>query len=120
MTDKELPVKVEAALAVQSFLTHESKMEKLIESSVCGTYIYKNIYIIEYLMKNFFSQIKEITLELLKLLQQTESDDITSVVQKVIATYYDTLAPIMYDICHDLVCFLFIINIFVLVLLLPL
>jgi len=59
----------------------------------------------------FSSQIKEITLELLKVLQQTENDDITSVVQKVIATYFDKLAPIMYDICQNLVCILIISNI---------
>lgn len=59
-------------------------------------------------MQLSFLQIKEITLELLKVLQQTENDDITSVVQKVIATYYDTLAPIMYEICQNLVCILFI------------
>lgn len=62
----------------------------------------------------FFPQIKEITLELLKVLQQTENDDITSVVQKVIATYFDKLAPIMYDICQNLVCILIIISIIVL------
>jgi len=62
----------------------------------------------------FFPQIKEITLELLKVLQQTENDDITSVVQKVIATYFDKLAPIMYDICQNLVCILIIISIVVL------
>jgi len=59
-------------------------------------------------MQLSFLQIKEITLELLKVLQQTENDDITSVVQKVIATYYDTLALIMYEICQNLVCILFI------------
>jgi len=62
----------------------------------------------------FSPQIKEITLELLKVLQQTENDDITSVVQKVIATYFDTLAPIMYDICQNLVCILILINTIVL------
>lgn len=59
-------------------------------------------------MQLIFQQIKEITLELLKVLQLTENDDITSVVQKVIATYYDKLAPIMYEICQNLVCILFI------------
>jgi len=59
----------------------------------------------------FSPQIKEITLELLKVLQQTENDDVTSVVQKIIGTYFDKLAPIMYDICQNLVCISFIINI---------
>lgn len=45
-------------------------------------------------------------LELLNVLKETENDDITSVVQKVIATYYDKLAPIMYEICQNLVCIL--------------
>lgn len=48
-------------------------------------------------------------LELLNVLKETENDDITSVVQKVIAVYYDKLAPIMYDICQNLVCILFLI-----------
>lgn len=59
----------------------------------------------------FYSQIKEITLELLKVLELTENDDITSVVQKVIATYFDKLAPIMYEICQNLVCIFIIISI---------
>lgn len=46
-------------------------------------------------------------LELLNVLKETENDDITSVVQKIIATYYDQLAPIMYDICQNLVRILF-------------
>ncbi|CAH1736251.1 importin-7 isoform X1 [Aphis gossypii] len=79
LTDKELPVKVQAGLAIQALLIAENKVEQLLEP-----------------------RIKEITLELLKVLQQTENDDITSVVQKVIATYYDTLAPIMYEICQNL------------------
>jgi len=45
-------------------------------------------------------------LELLNVLKETENDDITSVVQKVIAIYYDKLAPIMYDICQNLVSIL--------------
>ncbi|XP_060853016.1 importin-7 [Rhopalosiphum padi] len=79
LTDKELPVKVQAGLAVQALLIAENKVEQLLEP-----------------------RIKEITLELLKVLQLTENDDITSVVQKVIATYYDKLAPIMYEICQNL------------------
>ncbi|XP_022160682.1 importin-7 isoform X3 [Myzus persicae] len=79
LTDKELPVKVQAGLAIQALLIAENKVEQLLEP-----------------------RIKEITLELLKVLQQTENDDITSVVQKVIATYFDKLAPIMYDICQNL------------------
>ncbi|KAL5234872.1 hypothetical protein ACI65C_002282 [Semiaphis heraclei] len=79
LTDRDLPVKVQAGLAIQALLIAENKVEQLLEP-----------------------KIKEITLELLKVLQLTESDDITNVVQKVIATYFDKLAPIMYDICQNL------------------
>lgn len=54
-----------------------------------------------------FLQVKEIMLELLNVLKETENEDITSVVQKIIATYYNKLAPIMYEICQNLVCILF-------------
>lgn len=52
-------------------------------------------------------------LEILNVLKETENEDLTSVVQKVIAVYYNKLAPIMYDICQNLVCILlnyFVIN----------
>lgn len=62
----------------------------------------------------FPPQIKDITLELLKVVQETENDDITCVVQKIIGIYFDTLAPIMVDICQNLVCILIIIYIIVL------
>lgn len=45
-------------------------------------------------------------LELLNVLKETENDDITSVVQKIIAIYHNKLAPIMYDICQNLVSFI--------------
>ncbi|XP_025407718.1 importin-7 isoform X2 [Sipha flava] len=80
LSDKELPVKVQAGLAIQALLIAEEVVEPLLEP-----------------------QIKEIVLELLNVLKETENDDITSVVQKVIAIYYDKLAPIMYDICQNLV-----------------
>lgn len=51
-------------------------------------------------------------LELLNVLKETENDDITSVVQKIIAIYYDQLAPIMYDICQNLVCIFILLHLF--------
>lgn len=46
-------------------------------------------------------------LELLSVLKETENDDITCVLQKIIAIYYDKLAPIMYEICQNLVSIVF-------------
>lgn len=45
-------------------------------------------------------------LEILNVLKETENEDLTSVVQKIISLYYNKLAPIMYDICQNLVCIL--------------
>ncbi|VVC45335.1 Armadillo-type fold,Armadillo-like helical,Importin-beta, N-terminal domain [Cinara cedri] len=80
LSDKELPVKIQAGLAIQALLIAEDGVEQFLEP-----------------------QIKEIVLELLNVLKETENDDITCVVQKVIAIYYDKLAPIMYEICQNLV-----------------
>ncbi|KAL4091262.1 hypothetical protein QTP88_025979 [Uroleucon formosanum] len=79
LNDKDLPVKVQAGLAIQALLLAEHKVEKIL-----------------------LPKIKDITLELLKVVQETENDDITCVVQKIIGIYFDTLAPIMVDICQNL------------------
>ncbi|XP_050524127.1 importin-7 [Daktulosphaira vitifoliae] len=80
LTDKELPVKVQAGLAIQALLIAEDKVEPLLEP-----------------------KIKEIVLELLNVLKETENDDITGVIQKTIAIYSDKLGPIMMEICQNLV-----------------
>ena len=48
-------------------------------------------------------QIKEITLELLKIIRETENDDLTSVMQKIVCTYTEQLVPVAVDICQHLV-----------------
>merc|ERR1719187_1501954 len=48
-------------------------------------------------------QIREITLELLKIIRETENDDLTSVMQKIVCTYTEQLVPVAVDICQHLV-----------------
>jgi hypothetical protein len=48
-------------------------------------------------------QIKQITLELLSIIRQTENDDLTSVMQKIVCTYTEQLMPIAVEICQHLV-----------------
>jgi Importin, protein involved in nuclear import len=48
-------------------------------------------------------QIKQITLELLTIIRQTENDDLTSVMQKIVCTYTEQLMPIAVEICQHLV-----------------
>jgi hypothetical protein len=79
--DGEAPVKVEAAIAVQMMLTSKGEAAR------------------QYLEP----QIKEITLELLKIIRETENDDLTSVMQKIVCTYTEQLVPVAVDICQHLV-----------------
>ena len=79
--DKEPPVKVEAAIAVQMMLSSKGDLAK----------------------KYLEPQIREITLELLKIIRETENDDLTTVMQKIVCTYTEQLVPVAVDICQHLV-----------------
>ncbi|XP_024936416.1 importin-7 isoform X2 [Cephus cinctus] len=79
LTDQDLPVKVEAAIALQMLLSAQDKAEKYIEPLV-----------------------KQITLELLTIIRETENDDLASVLQKIVCTYTEQLMPIAVEICQHL------------------
>ena len=48
-------------------------------------------------------QIREITIELLNIIRDTENDDLTSVMQKIVCTYTEQLTPVAKDMCIHLV-----------------
>ena len=48
-------------------------------------------------------QIREITIELLNIIRETENDDLTSVMQKIVCTYTEQLTPVAKDMCIHLV-----------------
>lgn len=50
-------------------------------------------------------QIKRIALELLNIIRETENDDLTSVMQKLVCTYTEQLTPIAVEMCTHLVSF---------------
>ncbi|KAH0951493.1 hypothetical protein HN011_002965 [Eciton burchellii] len=79
LTDQDLPVKVEAAIALQMILTAQPKAQKYIEPLI-----------------------KQITLELLNIIKETENDDLTNVMQKIVCTYTEQLMPISVEICQHL------------------
>lgn len=79
LNDKELPVKVEAAVTLQMYLISQDDASKYLET-----------------------QIKQITLELLTIIRETENEDLTNVLQKIVCTYSDELLPIAVDICQHL------------------
>lgn len=80
LTDPALPVKVEAAVAIQMFLVSQPESGKFIEG-----------------------QVKNITIELLKVIRETENEDLTNVLQKIVCSFTDQLVPIAVDICQHLV-----------------
>lgn len=79
LTDTELPVKVEAAIVLQMYLTSQDHAAQHLEP-----------------------QIKPLTMELLTIIRETENDDLTNVMQKLVCTFTEQLAPIAVDICQHL------------------
>lgn len=79
LNDKELPVKVEAAIALQMYLSSQEKASPYIET-----------------------QIKEITKELLTIIRETENEDLTNVMQKIVSTFAEQLLPVAVEICQHL------------------
>ncbi|KAF4529731.1 hypothetical protein B566_EDAN017735 [Ephemera danica] len=79
LADQELPVKVEAAVALQMLISNQDCVQGLIEP-----------------------QIKPIVLELLKIIRETENDDLTNVMQKIVCSFAEQLAPIAVEICEHL------------------
>ncbi|XP_068142883.1 importin-7 [Drosophila tropicalis] len=79
LTDNELPVKVEAAIGLQMFLSSQEKAPEYVEG-----------------------QIKEITKELLTIIRETENEDLTNVMQKIVCTFTEQLLPVATEICQHL------------------
>ncbi|XP_063986834.1 importin-7 isoform X2 [Diachasmimorpha longicaudata] len=77
--DQDLPVKVEAAICLQTLLSSQDKAKKYIEPLI-----------------------RQITLELLNIIRETENDDLTNVMQKIVCTYTEQLMPIAIEICQHL------------------
>jgi hypothetical protein len=77
--DTDLPVKVEAAIALQSLLNYQEKSQKYIEP-----------------------QVKQVAHELLTIIRETENEDVTGVMQKLVCVYTQQLAPIAVEICQHL------------------
>lgn len=79
LNDKELPVKLEAAIALQSIIANREKARVYMEA-----------------------RIKPVALEMLKMIRETENDDLTNVMQKVVWTYTEQLTPIAVEMTEHL------------------
>ncbi|XP_019855725.1 PREDICTED: importin-7-like [Amphimedon queenslandica] len=78
--DQELPVKVEAAVALQSLIKNQELAEQVIKPFV-----------------------KPIITELLQVIKNTDNDDLTEVLQEIIETYDDCIIDIAVELCSNLV-----------------
>jgi len=79
--DEEVPVKVEAAIALQMMLSSQGENTKAFVEP----------------------RIREITMELLKIIRETENDDLTTVMQKIVCSYTEQLIPVAVQMCTNLV-----------------
>lgn len=77
--DKDLPVRVEAAIGLQMYLSSQD---------AAGQFIQGNI--------------KEITKELLTIIRETENEDLTNVMQKIVCSFSEDLVPVAVEICQHL------------------
>ncbi|XP_046878572.1 importin-8 isoform X3 [Hypomesus transpacificus] len=77
--DKEMPVKVEAAIALQTLVSNQEQAK---------------VYIRPY--------IRPIMQELLHIVKETENDDLTNVIQKMICEYNQEVAVIAVDMTQNL------------------
>jgi len=78
-TDKELPVRVEAAIALQMLLSEQEKAKDLLRPNI-----------------------RDIILQLLQVIRETENDDLTSVMQKLVCTYVEEITPLAVEITTHL------------------
>ncbi|PIK52316.1 putative importin-7 isoform X2 [Apostichopus japonicus] len=77
--DKELPVRVEAAFALHALISDSEKAKEYVQPHV-----------------------KDILQALLVVIRETENDDLTNVMQKLIHTYEEMVAPIAVEITKHL------------------
>lgn len=77
--DKELPVKVEAAIALQMLITDQEKAKNYMKPHV-----------------------KTVILELLGVIRETENDDLTGTMQRLVCTYVEDVIPIAVEMMSHL------------------
>uniref|UniRef100_A0A8C1G3N2 Importin 8 n=1 Tax=Cyprinus carpio carpio TaxID=630221 RepID=A0A8C1G3N2_CYPCA len=77
--DKEMPVKVEAAIALQTLVRNQEQAKVYIRAFI-----------------------KPVMQELLHIIKETENDDLTSVIQKMICEYSEEVAVIAVDMTQNL------------------
>lgn len=85
LNDPDLPVKVEAAIVLQVYLTSQAgEPYNVVKEAILA------------------QDVQKVTLELLKMIRETEIDDLNTAMQTIVTTFSEHLAPIVVDICRHL------------------
>ncbi|RWS31257.1 Importin-7-like protein [Leptotrombidium deliense] len=79
LSDEDLPVKVEAAICLQALVSAQEKIQKMVEGSVT-----------------------QIAMELLTIIRDTENEDLTNVMQKLVCLYPEHLTGIAVEMTQHL------------------
>lgn len=79
LNDQELPVKVEAAISLQYIVSNSEKAQRITEPNIT-----------------------QVALEMLKIIRETENEDLANVMQKIVCIYSEQLAPIAVEMTQHL------------------
>lgn len=85
LTDPDLPVKVEAAIVLQVYLSsQEGEQHNVVKEAILA------------------QNVQNVTMELLKIIRETEIDDLNAAMQTIVVNFSEHLAPVVVNICQHL------------------
>lgn len=85
LTDPDLPVKVEASIVLQVYLSsQEGEPHNVVKETILA------------------QNVQNITMKLLEIIRETEIDDLNTAMQTVVVNFSEHLAPIVVNICRHL------------------
>lgn len=108
INDNEMPVKVEAAIALQVLISNQEKGEAVLSLVALPDSSHKRLILLK---KKLVSSAKEyiapyirpVMQALLHIVRETENDDLTNVIQKMICEYSEEVTPIAVEMTQHLV-----------------
>lgn len=108
INDNEMPVKVEAAIALQVLISNQEKgkLQRLFCRFLLICYsmygLLNRLFLL--LAKEYITPfIRSVMQALLHIVRETENDDLTNVIQKMICEYSEEVTPIAVEMTQHLV-----------------
>lgn len=106
INDNEMPVKVEAAIALQVLISNQEKGKLQTCQEVGGLYsmygLFNHLFLFS--AKEYITPfIRSVMQALLHIVRETENDDLTNVIQKMICEYSEEVTPIAVEMTQHLV-----------------